>query len=169
MADAVDQGSLAKDDLEGAREERDSAVADERGLPESDANENPLPLHAIDEMVNKAEGDHEALAENAYQEKVVRETDGVEFNGLTSVEEALRDQQREDISDETDGKARFGADANSPAEASSDSSSDSSDGPDATDAARSLAAERGVDLSEVKGTGADGRITKDDVESHTSA
>lgn len=164
MADAVDQGSLASDELEGAREERDSTVADERGLPESAANENPLPLHAIDEMVNKAEGDHEALAENAYQEKVVRETDGVSFNGLTSVEEAALAEQRDDISRETDGEPRFGADANTPEDSSRESS-----GPDATDAARKLAAERSLDLSEVKGTGADGRITKDDVEAHTSA
>lgn len=36
-------------------------------------------------------------------------------------------------------------------------------GPNATDAALELAAEKGVDLGQVKGTGADGRITVDDV------
>jgi pyruvate/2-oxoglutarate dehydrogenase complex dihydrolipoamide acyltransferase (E2) component len=35
---------------------------------------------------------------------------------------------------------------------------------DATDSAKELAAEHEVDLSEVKGTGKDGRITKPDVE-----
>lgn len=35
--------------------------------------------------------------------------------------------------------------------------------PDATDAARELAEEEGVDLASVKGTGADGRITVSDV------
>lgn len=34
---------------------------------------------------------------------------------------------------------------------------------DATDAAKALAAEHHVDLSTITGTGADGRITKDDV------
>lgn len=37
-------------------------------------------------------------------------------------------------------------------------------GPDATDAARELAAEHEIDLETVTGTGADGRITKDDVQ-----
>lgn len=37
---------------------------------------------------------------------------------------------------------------------------------DATEAARDLANEHGVDLNEVEGTGADGRITKDDVENY---
>jgi pyruvate/2-oxoglutarate dehydrogenase complex dihydrolipoamide acyltransferase (E2) component len=37
---------------------------------------------------------------------------------------------------------------------------------DATDAARELANENGVDLNDVEGTGADGRITKDDVEAY---
>lgn len=36
-------------------------------------------------------------------------------------------------------------------------------GPDATDAAKALAAEHSVDLTFVVGTGQDGRITKDDV------
>lgn len=35
---------------------------------------------------------------------------------------------------------------------------------DATDAAKALAAEHGIDLKDVKGTGTDGRVTKDDVE-----
>lgn len=36
----------------------------------------------------------------------------------------------------------------------------------ATDAAVKLAAEHGIDLADVVGTGADGRITKGDVEAH---
>lgn len=40
---------------------------------------------------------------------------------------------------------------------------------DATESARELAAENGVDLREVEGTGADGRVTKGDVEDHLSA
>jgi hypothetical protein len=119
MADAVDQGSLASDDLDEAREERDSAVAEERGLPDSDANDNPLPLEAIDEMVNKAEGDHEALAENAYQAKVVEETDGLKFDGLTSVDQQLRDEQLANNREDTPG-SRTGEDAESPADESSD-------------------------------------------------
>jgi pyruvate/2-oxoglutarate dehydrogenase complex dihydrolipoamide acyltransferase (E2) component len=39
---------------------------------------------------------------------------------------------------------------------------------DATDGARELASENGVDLREVEGTGADGRVTKGDVENHLS-
>jgi pyruvate dehydrogenase E2 component (dihydrolipoamide acetyltransferase) len=39
-----------------------------------------------------------------------------------------------------------------------------SEGFDATDSARELASEAGLDLSSVQGTGADGRITKGDVE-----
>jgi len=159
MADATDRGSLATDNAE-EREERDEAVAEERGLPESASNDNPLELEAIDTMVNKAEGDHEALAENAYQEKVVRETDGVSFNGLTSVEEAQREEQLEQIREEAPGSVT-GEAASSPAEAAAASESSS---PDATDSARELAAERGIDLSDVEGTGADGRITKSDVE-----
>lgn len=162
MADAVDQGSIATDELEDERQSRDEFVAEERGLPESDSNYEPLELEAIDTMVNKAEGDHEALAENAYQEKIVRETDGVEFNGLTSVEEALRGDLREDIRAEAPD-ARFGEEANSEAGAPSESSE-----VDATDSARELAAERGVDLADVSGSGADGRITKADVESHSA-
>lgn len=163
MADAVDQGSLATDDLDEARAARDEFVAEERGLPDSASNDEPLPLEAIDTMVNKAEGDHEALAENAYQARIVDETDGVTFNGLTSVEEAQRDELREDILAESPD-ARLGADANDPTK-----TSESSDAPDATDAARTLAAERGIDLADVKGTGSNGRVTKDDVEAHASA
>ena len=163
MADAVDQGSLATDALDEARTERDEFVADERGLPESASNHEPLPLEAIDTMVNKAEGDHEALAENAYQERIVRETDGVTFNGLTSVEEAQRDELREDILAESGPDARTGEEAASPADADTSES-----GTDATKAARDLAAERGIDLADVKGTGSDGRITKDDVENHSA-
>jgi len=164
MADATDRGSLATDNS-GEREERDSLVADERGLPESASNDNPLELEAIDTMVNKAEGDHEALAENAYQERVVRETDGVTFNGLTSVEEAQREEQLEQIREEAPGSVT-GEAASSPAEAEKASSESSS--PDATDSARELAAERGIDLSDVEGSGKDGRITKDDVEAHSA-
>lgn len=160
MADAVDQGSLASDDLDSAREERDSAVAEERGLPDSASNDNPLPLEAIDEMVNKAEGDHEALAENAYQAKVVEETDGLKFDGLTSVDAALREEQLEQIHEDAPG-SKTGEEANIPSEAKS------SDSADATDGARELAAERGIDLSEVKGSGKDGRITQADVEAHS--
>lgn len=157
MADAVDQGSLASDDLDAARKERDSAVAEERGLPDSDANHEPLPLEAIDEMVNKAEGDHEALAENAYQEKVVRESDDTSFNGLTSVEEAQREEQLAELREQSPD-ARTGTDANSP---------DASSQPDATEGAHQLAAERGIDLSQVEGSGKDGRITQADVEAHS--
>lgn len=38
--------------------------------------------------------------------------------------------------------------------------------PDATDAAKSLANEHGVDLDEVYGTGKDGRVKKGDVEDY---
>jgi pyruvate/2-oxoglutarate dehydrogenase complex dihydrolipoamide acyltransferase (E2) component len=37
------------------------------------------------------------------------------------------------------------------------------EGPDATDAAKALAAEHNIDLATVSGSGVDGRITKDDV------
>lgn len=40
---------------------------------------------------------------------------------------------------------------------------------DATDAAVSLAAEHGIDLADVGGTGANGRITKGDVEAHLAS
>jgi pyruvate/2-oxoglutarate dehydrogenase complex dihydrolipoamide acyltransferase (E2) component len=40
------------------------------------------------------------------------------------------------------------------------------DGIDATEGARTAAAEQGIDLADVEGTGADGRITKADVEKH---
>lgn len=40
----------------------------------------------------------------------------------------------------------------------------SSSRPDATDTAKELAEEHGIDLSTVTGTGADGKITKADVE-----
>lgn len=43
------------------------------------------------------------------------------------------------------------------------------EGPDATDAAKALAAEHGIDLASVTGTGAEGRITKDDVASVVAA
>lgn len=39
---------------------------------------------------------------------------------------------------------------------------------DATDAAREYAAEKGINLADVEGTGEDGRITKADVEKHES-
>ncbi len=39
----------------------------------------------------------------------------------------------------------------------------------ATDSAKVLAAGRGIDLATVKGTGADGRITKRDVETAVAA
>jgi 2-oxoglutarate dehydrogenase E2 component (dihydrolipoamide succinyltransferase) len=157
-----DSGFLESADEAREATEEEVYGAGMRGLPESDSNFAPLPLEAIDATVNKAEGDHEALAENAYQEKVVRETDGVSFNGLTSVDEGLRDDLREDIADESDGEVRFGDEANA-LPAATDSTSE---GPDATDSARELAAERGIDLSTVEGTGKDGRITQADVENH---
>jgi pyruvate/2-oxoglutarate dehydrogenase complex dihydrolipoamide acyltransferase (E2) component len=40
------------------------------------------------------------------------------------------------------------------------------EGPDATDAAKALAAQHNVDLASVEGSGAEGRITKDDVAEH---
>jgi 2-oxoglutarate dehydrogenase E2 component (dihydrolipoamide succinyltransferase) len=40
------------------------------------------------------------------------------------------------------------------------------DGPNATDAAKALAAENQIDLADVTGTGKDGRISKDDVANH---
>ena len=43
------------------------------------------------------------------------------------------------------------------------------DGIDATDGARELAADEGVDLSEVEGTGSGGKITKPDVKAHLDA
>lgn len=162
MADEVDQGSLATDTSDAATQ-RDEFVADERGLPDSPANDNPLPLEAIDTMVNKAEGDHEALAENAYQSRIVDETDGVSFNGLTSVEEQALEEQRGTIREEAPG-ATTGPDAATPPDATGEPT-----GPDATESARALATERGIDLADVTGTGKDGRITRDDVEGHTSA
>lgn len=45
---------------------------------------------------------------------------------------------------------------------------DEDTGPAATDAAKALAAEHGIDLAGVTGTGADGRITKDDVAGHVA-
>lgn len=41
-------------------------------------------------------------------------------------------------------------------------------GPDATEAAAEYAAEHDVDLAGITGTGADGRITKADVEEHVA-
>ena len=49
---------------------------------------------------------------------------------------------------------------------SGDFTAENNDEVDATDAARELANENGVDLSQVKGTGADGRVTVDDVKAH---
>lgn len=43
------------------------------------------------------------------------------------------------------------------------------EGPLATDAARQLAFQHGVDLNDVTGTGAEGRITRDDVAAFVSA
>jgi pyruvate/2-oxoglutarate dehydrogenase complex dihydrolipoamide acyltransferase (E2) component len=40
---------------------------------------------------------------------------------------------------------------------------------DATEAARELAPERGIDLSKIQGTGAEGRVTKADVEAASAA
>ncbi len=42
-------------------------------------------------------------------------------------------------------------------------------GPDATDAAKALAAEHGIDLANVTGTGVENRITKDDVQTVVDA
>ncbi len=41
--------------------------------------------------------------------------------------------------------------------------------PDATDGAASLAAEHNIDLADVVGTGADGRVTKSDVEAYLAS
>jgi pyruvate/2-oxoglutarate dehydrogenase complex dihydrolipoamide acyltransferase (E2) component len=40
---------------------------------------------------------------------------------------------------------------------------------DATDSARELATQEGVNLRDVEGTGADGRVTKGDVEDYIEA
>lgn len=46
---------------------------------------------------------------------------------------------------------------------------DRSEEPDATDGAKKAAADAGISLSEVAGTGKDGRITKDDVDEYVEA
>lgn len=54
-------------------------------------------------------------------------------------------------------------------ETPSEDSADSADAALVNPAAKKLAAEKGVDLSSVKGTGRDGRITKEDVLNHASS
>jgi len=63
--------------------------------------------------------------------------------------------------------AEDGEDASAPAAAppaAAPSAAPASDGPPATPSARKLAAERGVDLNTITGTGPQGKITKEDVE-----
>ena len=72
-----------------------------------------------------------------------------------------------DIVHEEEGSVQAPVDGEHPSGDGGDADDD--DGIDATDGARSKADELGVDLSEVDGTGSNGRITQDDVERHASA
>lgn len=102
MSEAREETTAEGNEFEAPEEgveAREEALASERGLPDSASNDNPLPLEAVDATVNKAEGDHEALAENAYQAKVLDEAEG-QPSGLTSVEESLYQDLHSTIEEE---------------------------------------------------------------------
>ena len=110
---------------------------------------------------DKATMEFEAVDEGTIAQILIAEgTEGVKVGEVI----AMLAEEGEDPAS-IDTKAAVDAEpAETPKPAPSSAPAPSPDGPAATPSARKLAAEKGVDLASITGTGPDGKITKGDVE-----
>lgn len=115
----------------------------------------------------RSEGSPGALAEAA---RLEREAEASRLAELRGRDDQLTPDERGELVELEKGEAHVKEQGEpEPADLSADADADDGDDePDATDAARELAQDEGVDLATVKGTGEGGRITKGDVQKAAS-
>lgn len=165
----TDVGIAARTDLEseqpGAGQVAGSTPLDSRETPVT-----PATAEAVEEANDAGE---EAALKARSEADNAEEEDGADAQ--RDVEQARADseantQENAREADPGESGKLEGTDQEPQSEGAPavDSGADQTDAPNASPAAEKLAAEKGVNLSDVQGTGSNGKVTKPDVEKHLS-